>query len=398
MRYAMLRRDLRLFFRCLLPALALTAVFAALCVGAAGAVRPGAEGGYTPARAAVVDDEGSTLSRMLVQGVARTDYVSRLLEITSLGREEAMAALAAGELAAVIVLPEGFVDDIRTGREGVGQIWLSSAAAAHGEVVAGVASFGQLLLAAGQNGVFSGERLIGRHGLGEEFHQRFLTRANAALLAEAMGADGAYFTLEVTGHADTAMSADSWYAVSWLALLLMLSAVLFARLYTADLSRSTLCRLKGAGVGDGAFLAGKLLWPLLFVSALLAAGVGALSRWLPVAVTPLSVLGAAGCALVCAAVVGALLLCLEQGVPAAAAMAAAGLFLCGGIVPRQLLPGPVLTLGELTPFGAAQGLLRPLLGGSCPAHCAVAALIWVGLAPVCMCLRLRRLRVGGEDG
>ena len=105
---------MRLFFRCLLPALALATVFALLCAGAAGALLGGAEGGYTPARAAVVDDEGSTLSRMLVQGVARADHVARLLEITPLGREEAMEALAAGELAAVIVLPEGFVDDIRT--------------------------------------------------------------------------------------------------------------------------------------------------------------------------------------------------------------------------------------------------------------------------------------------
>lgn len=394
---SMLKRDLRLFLRCLLPALCLTLVFALVCAGAAFAALKGAEELYTPVKAAVVDEEDSVLSRMLIRVAAGTDYISGLMDISRCGMDEAMEGLRAGDYAAVIVLPEGFTGDISRGEYSRGRILLSPAAASHSQVVGSAAAFGELLLAAGQYGVFSGEELIREYGLGSDFHSAFLTQVNTQLLREAMGAESAYFDMEVTDYAGSSMSSASYYAVSWLTLVLFLCSIFFTRLYTADLTRSMLCRLRAAGVRDRAFVWGKLLWPALFRLLLLVPAAALLSRFLPV--TP-----GAGALLSCLAAVLAVSVtgaALGMGTGSGAAVngiaAAAGLFLCGGIVPRQMLPDGVLLLGSLTPFGGVQALLAPLFGGGLAPWPAAAALIHTLAGLLWISRRLSGLRVGGEE-
>lgn len=393
----MIKRDARLFLRSLVPAAVLTAVFAVLCAAAALAAVRGAESVYTPVKAAVVDSEDSVLSRMLIHGVAKTDYIDQLLDVVSCDMDEALAGLKSGELSAVIELPAGFLDAILTGEQGGGRILLSPAAAAQADVVAGVARFGELLLAAGQYGVFSGERLIWHYELDGQFYEDFLTQSNAALINEAMRADSAYFTMEVTHYADTAMSTEAYYGMSWLLLLLVLSTMFFSRLYTADRNRSMLCRLQGCGIGDGAFLLGKLIYPFLFQCVILAVSLGILSRQISMQVNLLTLGAALVCVAVATATGAAVMMCLERGAPAAAVIAVLGLFLCGGVVPRQMLPDGILLLGSITPFGASQGFLAPAFGGQLSGFSAAAGVAYLAACPALIFLRLRRLRVGGAE-
>ena len=130
MRYQMLKRDIRLFLRCLLPATTLTAVFAAVCAVAALAAINNAKDVYTPVKAAVVDREDSVFNRMLIRTVAKTDYMAELLEITYCDMDEAMEGMESGDLSAVIVLPEGAFEGITSGIPTKGEIYLSSSVAA----------------------------------------------------------------------------------------------------------------------------------------------------------------------------------------------------------------------------------------------------------------------------
>ena len=269
-RFSMLKRDFSLFVRCLISAVALTAAFAVVCAAAAFSAVSGAENLLSPVQTAVVDGERSLLSRLVVGTVARMEYISDLIEITTCDMDEAMDGLEAGEYSAVIVLPEGTMDGIMSGQETKGTIYLSAEAAAHAELVARTAAFGEVMLAAGQYGVFSGERMIWEHGLGDQFHQDFLSRCNALLLSEAMDAGGEYFDLVVTDYADTNVSTAAFYIVCWLSFLVMLIPMLFSGLYTGDVQRPILCRLRGLGVSDGAFLLGKLLFPTVFLMILTA--------------------------------------------------------------------------------------------------------------------------------
>ena len=84
----MLKRDLHLFVRCVLPAALLTVLFALVCSVAAVTASKGAEELYVPVKAAVVDGEDSIISRMLVKMVGDMDYISGMMEIERFGMED----------------------------------------------------------------------------------------------------------------------------------------------------------------------------------------------------------------------------------------------------------------------------------------------------------------------
>ena len=73
-----------------------------------------------------------------------------------------------------------------------------------------------------------------------------------------------------------------------------------------------------------------------------------------------------------------------------------GLLLCGGLIPRQLLPDALLRLGTLTPFGAVQNLLLPIFGGEMDVFSLLAAAIYTALLLWLVKRRLLRIRIGGD--
>lgn len=396
MRMRILKRDFRLFMRCLLPAAALTMVFAVVCVAATLVTANGAESVYTPVKAAVVDQENSFFSRLVINAVSKMDQISSLMDVSSYGYDEAMERLRTGELAAVIVLPEETVDGILTGKDTRGTIYLSPAAAAHAEVVASAAAFGELMLAAGQYGIFCGEELIWNNGMQSQFHQDFLSKYNARLLGEALDADSAYFTVCVTDYADTNMSTVSYYAVCWLTLLLLLSTMFFSRLYTQDMKKPILCRLRGLGITDWEFLSGKVCLSFAFLVVVMAGVLSGTARFVPLHITVGSfALVVVGVFLV--ALIGSFtVMASGSGVPILVALSVAGLILNGGVIPRQLLPAEVLSLGSVTPYGAVLGLLMPIFGGELEILPVLAMAVYVVLLPAVVARRITRIRIGGE--
>ena len=374
----------------------LTAVFSAVSFGAALAGMHGAEKVYTPVKAAVVDAEDTVLSRMLIRAVAGTEQIAALLEIESCDADDAYSGLENGEYVAVIELPENFLGDILVGAENHGHITLSAAAAAHGEIVESVASFGELLLAAGQYAVFSGEHLMSRYDTEAAFREAFLNEVNATLLTEAMGADSSYFVLAVTDYAGTGLSLPAHYAVSWLAAVLMLCAVMFEKLYTTDRNRAMLLRLRASGVSDGAFLIWKIVLPFVFFAVVLLLALLVLGRWLEVVWNLRSIF----CAVLGVAVVSvsasAAMIGARRGTSILLFGTLLSLFLCGGLVPRQMLGQWILLAGDLTPLGAARGLLAPMLGGAVAPVVLIGAAAWLIICPVISLLRLRAERGGRE--
>ena len=392
----MLKRDLRLFVRCLIPAAVLTAVFAVVCAAAAFSGISAAGREFSPVKTAVVDGDNSTLSRIVLRTVAGTDYISELLDITLCDQEKAMAGLENGEYAAVIQLPEGTVDGILYGLDTKGTIYLSPEAASHADVVAKTAAFGEVMLAAGQYGIFSGEQLIEESDLDGEFRHMFLNTYNMYLLEEAFQANSAYFDIQITDYAGTKVDTAAYYVVCWITLLLMLVPMLFSGLYAGDLNRPMLCRLRGFGVSDGAFLLGKYLLPFGFLAVLGAAVLWAVKGLIPLELSlgaaALGVLGAA----LAAILGGSIMMGSKNGGPVVVGVCIGGLLLCGGLIPRQLLPKAMLDIGALTPFGAVQNLLLPVFGGEVSWPALAAAAVYAVMLLWIVKRRLLRIRIGGD--
>ena len=97
------------------------------------------------------------------------------------------------------------------------------------------------------------------------------------------------------------------------------------------------------------------------------------------------------------AVTGACLaLCFGGGVAAVCALAGGGLILCGGVIPRPVLPSWLLALGDLTPYGAARGLLLPAFSTETGWGGVFIALVWSAAGVLLLKLRWDAL-IRGEE-
>ncbi len=390
---AMLRRDGRLFLRCLASGIVLFLLLGTGCVLAAGAVIHRSASVYTPVRVAVIDHEDSVFSRILIGFAAGTEEVSRLLSCEIMEESDAMDALLRGDAAAVVELPSGFLSDMTSGTRGEGVIILSDGAKRHGEVVRSIAKFGEELLLAGQAGVFAGEELLRASG-DPSVVDEFLDRSNAALLNEAMGASERYFRMEILDYHDTGMSSSAYFGMCWLTLLLFLVSLLFIPLFTRDTKPTVLRRLCAEGVRKVRFMGWKLVFPALF-RLLLAFGVlFFLGRWLDVGLTPLGIAGMTAAVCFVTLFGTAASFAMGDGVTMNVLFGFGGLFLCGGLVPRQVLPHWVTALGDLTPFGTALELMKPAFGGEASPVSLLFAIGYGVLAAWLMGRRLERRMMG----
>ena len=255
---ALLNRDWVLFRRGLIPALILSLLLGLASGLAAYAVIQSAKENAAPVKVAVVDEEGGLLSRMAVNLVSTQSFIASLMDMQQTKRAEALNGLSRGKSGAVIILPKGYTDHVRFGTPGTGQILLSRAAAASADVVASLARFGELLLAAGQYGVFAGEKLMQEKGVSPEFYQYFLDKSNDQLFDQAFSIYDYGMSRETAPYSGSGVSTEAYYAAAWISFFLLLSGLFFASLYTTDVKKSLLTRLYSLSLRPGHFLAGKL--------------------------------------------------------------------------------------------------------------------------------------------
>ncbi len=380
----MLRRDGILFRRGVIPALVLSLLLAAVVAAAGFSVLKSAAEGYARAEVVLVDYEDSLYSRIAISTVEAQSYIDSLLHIeTADSEEEALALLNSGKCAAIVILPEGYVDDISVGREAKGRIILSEAAAASAETVGSVALFGERLLAAGQYGVFAGQQLIWDHGLSAEVEKSFLIKSNTGLMDAALSLYDDAIDVEVTAYDGTSLSITAYYAAAWMVLFFMLCGLFFMTLYLTDNQPAMLTRLYALKITPSGFFLGKWLWPLLFRVLFFAALLVGLGRIVPLRLTPLTLLAALlGLAFMSLFVSSIAVITADRSgaFGLVTALSAAGLFLAGGIVPRSMLSRALTAAGRFSPSGLAAAFFAPLFGGTADWLCmGLAALLAAAL-------------------
>lgn len=391
----MFRRDVKLFAKCILSGTAIFLVLAVIFGVAAGMIIKRSEDVYTPVKVAVVDGEDSLYSRIIVNMVSNLGYISELLELKRVRTDDPQSLLEEG-YAAVITLPEGYISDILSANVSGGEIIVSPSLGAQREIVTSVARFGETLLSAGQNGTFSGLYLIREYGLPSEIRSAYLDEVNLTLVNEAMTAHDKYITVDELDYEGTGMTLASYYAMSWLIFLSMMVSVFFVSLYTRDMTRPMLCRLCSCGIGKVGFWRWKLILTFIFRALVSLAAVFAMSRFGVAEFDLTAVISVLFASLFMTVFGTALTVISRDGITVNVLVSAGGLLLCGGIVPRQLLPAFLLGIGDLTPFGAAKALLAPAFGAPVDVQGAVLAVLYAALAVVSVGARMRRITVGGE--
>ncbi len=395
----MLRRDLRLFGRGVIPALVLTLVLTLGCALSAYAISRSEEGQAERIRFALVDQEDSLLSRVAIHVVQELPGIQVSLEIDKTDEAAARRGIANGEYVGAMILPDGFTDEVLHLKSFSVVLLLSEKAAQAADMVAEIAKLGQTLITTGQYAILAGEDQMFAGQISGDVYNAYNDRMNEVLLDQAVSLENICAQIEIVPYAGTGLSAVSWYALLWLTLLLAFTGLFFSALYTTDLKKPVLMRLYASGIRPFSFLSGKLLYPFLFRLLLLAGALPLLHAAMPLSVTfgsaALAFLGLIFLTLMtsCAAV-----LLSKNGAWTFVilALGAAGLLLSGGLIPRSMLPEVITTIGDLTPFGAAAALFAPLFGGRPGILPLISAVLYAVLLPLLALRRLQAVPSGGE--
>ena len=308
--------------------------------------------------------------------------------------EAALAALARGEAAAVLDLPQDFIRGVMWGENPDLRLIVSGDRPLEALLLLWVGQSASDILSAFQSGVYAVLDLY------EEAPPPGLTRdqvifdINLRYISLALDRTGMFQTRELS--ATRTLPVPLHYALALLSYFALSAAPLFVPIYSGGWLRPQR-RLRAAGRGvavgywAGVFAGAILLLPLLLPALLLAGGGPSL---------PL--LGAAlGMALFCA--LFSSVCCLVSRSAAGCGLLAftvslAALALAGGIVPPVLLPGPVRGLSVLSPVSWLQRLAVGAVGRP-PDPSAVLCLTASGAVLAVLALSLYRRRTdSGEVG
>ncbi|MBQ8250146.1 MAG: ABC transporter permease [Clostridia bacterium] len=390
----MLKRDLKFFFHSLARASLLLVLLASICIGAAAAMTGGASSKGDIIKVAIVDNEDSVISRILINTISEMDYIRSMISVEQTDEESAMEAVKSGECTAAIILPENFISDIARGRESQGNVYLSKTVSSQGELIESAVNFGEKLIVSGQFGVFAGEHVIDEHDAGDEVHDDYLLKSNTAFLAEIMADPQRYFTVEELSYENSGLDTVQYFVVCWLCAMLFLISLFFIQFFMRDCTRPLLSRLASYKLGAARFMLWKLVIMTLFRYIIILAVILPLSEPLSITVNLITPLAAAYFITLSSA---CLTMCTGDGITSNTLVTLGGLLLCGGLIPTRLLPIGVRYIGQMSPFGAAKAIIEPMFGASPDPVGLCFALVYAALSAILIKSRITNIISGKCD-
>ncbi len=320
---------------------------------------------------AVTAPEGDDVPRRLEQLMGEMEDITEYCRITAMEEETAMDALSAGEVTAVLVLPEDFIHRVMWGENPDLRLVVDNNRPLESLLLLWVGQSACDILSAFQGGIYAVldcyDEAASPPGLDRD---QVVVDINLRYLSLTMGRAG-FFQTELVSATQT-LPIPLHYALSFSIYLALSAAPVFVPFYTGSWLRFQR-RLRGAGRGASAgyfsaLAAGVPMMFLLLFPLLLRTGEGAS---LP-ALLGISLLMALFCCAFCS------VCCLITGSARECGLVSfvislLSLALAGGIVPPVLLPAPVRKLSGLSPLGWLRQAAAGAMGYETPAA------VWVCL-------------------
>lgn len=385
-------RDIKLFSRCLISSLALLILIGAICL--LGAFALSGNSSNIAIKIAVADNEDSVISRILINAVKGTDYFSKLMQISQMDEASAVASVEDGSSSAAIILPEDYLKDIAFGNKAAGKIYISDSIQTYSEMIASAAAFGEAMLSAAQQGVFTGEQFIREYSMGDIYHADYLRNANMTLINEAISASSRYIHTEELNYLDTHMTEKDYFVMCYILLFLFLIAISFTELFTKDMERGILARLSAYKVTCFKFFMPKI--GMTFLLRLILMTVALLIIPMETGFNAGTFIYSCLTVLYVTVVTACISVCFGDSISSIAIVAIGGAFLCGAVIPRQLLPHAVTVIGDFTPFGGAKLLAEPIFGGQASIFTIIVPAFYLAAAVILINRKFRRVLTGGD--
>ena len=381
--------------------LGLLAGLAALCVALPLLAGTAAESFFTGGVSfpgvtlAVTGPEGDELPIRLARLMSGMEDVAQYCRVEAMGRAEAREALSAGQVTAILDLPEDFITGVQSGENPAVQVVVDSARPLESLLTLWVGQSAADLLAAAQSGIYAVLDLYAQSPPPDLSRDQAVTEINLKYVLWTLNRQEMFKTTQILPT--DVLPIALHYELSLLAYLALSTAPLFAwtcqRPWLTGLRHLRCARRSPAW----AYFAGLTACALVMTAVLFAA----LKLLLPLTI-PAALLTAllwafffAACASLCALLTHTAAGC--GGLSFFLSLAA--LALGGGIVPPVLLPASIRRLEALSPVTWMRALAaKPLGYDAMPRPGLVLALTGAALAVLSALLYTRRtLQKEGES-
>lgn len=302
------------------------------------------------------------LAKQVMNMVSSLDSVGSVCDFQYMDRDACLEKLEAGELYAVLDIPEGFVEDIISGANTPVKVWVTKNAGVEGRVFQELADAGAQTLSASQAGIYAGNELYQAVGLQEAIGQ-LEGELNRRYLDYSLERSGYFRHMKVQALGD--VTTGEFYQISMYVLFLFLAAVPVSG-YVMPAGRAMRQKLNIAGIGP-AYQAGARIIGLgsLMAGAAVPVMAGAVLGGQVQAGPVLGAVWILSCLTVSAVVVllyrlaGSLL----GGIMLLFLAAVGQHFLAGGFLPAVFLPETVQRAAPWLPSGILMDTVKMAVTG-----------------------------------
>ncbi len=365
--FTLLKKDIRLYLR----RMAATFICLLLVLCGCAAALVSALGFATEKREriqlGIVDNDASSISKLLINVVKSSDAVKELFDVESFKTEDsAKAAIADGELTGALIFREGYFYDILDGDKSAVRIVLSDSVEELTGVITHFAKTGEKLIKIAESGVMAALEPLKEEYTGKEAWD-ILEKMEIPYALSLLSLPEDAFLTEELPYANGSVGITEYYLLAFIVFLMTVVEIIFFRFTAEDCTPSLLGRIKSYRIGNAAFVIEKAMLPFLIRSLLLLCATLLLGKFTETNITVLSFSATLLCALLISVFMSSLSVLLSQskmGISIIFAFAAASLVTGGGLIPISMLPHAAVLAGGYTPGGLCQRLLSPLLFGS----------------------------------
>lgn len=226
----------------------------------------------------VVLPEGDAIAKKAVSMLSTLDSVKSICDFEYMEAEEALSQMKKGRLYAVMVVPEGFVQDIMNGANTPVQVLLPKGVSLESRIFKELTDAGAAILGASQAGIYAGDELCVLHGLVSSIPQ-VEEELNRIYLGYSLPRADYFRNIKVRATGD--VNSLTFYGISGAVLFLLLSAIPVSS-YMSPLRRSMKQKLAILGAGPGTVIGARLLGMgfLMAMAALPVAAAAVFAGWI----------------------------------------------------------------------------------------------------------------------
>lgn len=214
-----------------------------------------------PFSIAVVDYDKSVGSRMAISSLESEGYISKLVTVKMMEENEGIERLKKGEVAGVVVIPEGFAESLYLGKNKPFKVYTNSRQGTSSELIKSFFKNAADLVIAGQSGIYtvygSLKKIQNEVGITHEEVYKRTENAMGKLMLMAMGRNEVFET-EIISHIPQ-INPLQYYIIGVSILFIMLTGVIGIRLVTMDFETGIIYRIFAAPINKLEYFLAKLI-------------------------------------------------------------------------------------------------------------------------------------------